>query len=66
MKTRQISPAGFQEVDDSAEKTIRCLPQVASETPKADAFTAVAATVRFNVRAILSTPSFFFARPLSL
>ena len=43
-----------------------CYPRVSSETPSAEALTAVAATVRFKVRAILSTPNFFFARPLSL
>jgi hypothetical protein len=45
---------------------LRTYPRVSSDTPSAEALTAVAATVRFNVRAILSTPIFFLASPLSL
>jgi hypothetical protein len=39
---------------------------VSRDTPSAEALTAVAATVRFKVRAILSTPTFFLARPFNL
>ena len=41
-------------------------PRVSSDTPSAEALTAVAAIVLFRVRAILSTPTFFLARPFNL